>query len=805
MAQSVPSVVYWNNEPHMVVIEESEAREGRVIHHVLIDGTEFFLQRNSEEQINIHALLEELYGPEEHVKKTETVEETVVGENDSVLFVEENPIKPSIDLSFSHPKISAHTRRLLDKQDTMDVIVRVDNTFRRLHTNKEDIASLINNASITSVETEQKIKLSSWNIDAINASSVWNQSTGSGVKVAILDSGINGNISGGYSAVGGSYNDSFGHGTAVAAVLLSVAPSASLYAVKITESGEGNLSAALDGLQWAIDNNMSIIVMSFGFDFYSPAFRDLVDEAWGKDILLVAAAGNTHGYVAFPARYASVIAVGAVNEEFDHLFFSAIGPDLELVAPGINIDQDNNSGTSMAAPHVAGVAALIKEYNATLSNVEVRAKLQHDARDLGDIGRDMEYGHGLVMAGLSHWNFTYTNYTYFYNVSNITNGTEIPWIAGIGTLDDVPFEPGEYRINTSYYEFNLTVTSGGIFTLAFPRNEWLDDFGDTTGEEGEEDDGKIWKGDSLTFQYDDTGTNADVVCYDYEYDGSFTFSECWAQSHSASVDCLEFYDDPQVEAYGDFCAENPSKCHDTGLTSAHNIPSSIRNAEGEYELAIIAFYDCDGIDPSKDVDEDPFPYYVFDQKETNCVGTTQYDVEGAYLGGDVDLDRYTCASGTQCDTDLDDVEVSTRTYDFTDPDDPLHPCVTYCGNGVCDTDESTATCEADCPSEEPSTDLIIVDVIPIQVIPNVNLAKNKDGFVIVQVLNNGTVAAGGTVNVTVGGIPLNESVHTTAGFSIKSNISIYKSIPVNVTANYTFFYKPTTTGVNEIKAQVKTT
>ncbi len=212
-----------------------------------------------------------------------------------------------------------------------------------------------------------------------------------------------------------SYNS---HGTHVAGIIaaekngigvVGVAPNSSLYSVKVLDgSGFGNLSWIISGIQWAMDNNMSIISMSIEGP-YSHALQDACDNAYNSGILLVAAAGNTNGgSVAYPAGYDSVIAVTATNATDYNASFDPIDPKIELAAPGVNIYSTINggygylSGTSMAAPHVTGVAALILSSNfsdvngdGTKNNKDVR-ELLHKAKHLGVPGRNNIYGYGLV-------------------------------------------------------------------------------------------------------------------------------------------------------------------------------------------------------------------------------------------------------------------------------------------------------------------------------------------------------------------------------------------------------------------------
>ncbi len=303
---------------------------------------------------------------------------------------------------------------------------------------EEMIAKFKNRAEITYVEDDIIMHAiqqeTAWGVDRIDAELVWNKNTGTGVDVAILDTGIDydhpdlfNNIAGGVNFVGwwwvdGSthqyyWDDRNGHGShnagIVAAVnnnigVVGVAPAANLRAVRVLgDNGSGYVSDIIQGLEWCVDNGVEIASMSFEGG-YSESLKNACDTAYAAGLLLVAAAGNQYGgAVNYPASYDSVIAVSAIDESDAIADFSSVGPEVELAAPGVTIKSTYNygryalgSGTSMACPHVAGVAALVwaaGELGLT-SAAEVRARLQTTAEDLGTAGRDIYFGYGLVDA-----------------------------------------------------------------------------------------------------------------------------------------------------------------------------------------------------------------------------------------------------------------------------------------------------------------------------------------------------------------------------------------------------------------------
>ena len=274
----------------------------------------------------------------------------------------------------------------------------------------------------------------SWGVKRIGADMAAMQGiTGAGVKVAILDTGIDSNhpdlkdnYKGGYNFVydnNDPYDDSrYGHGTHVAGIIaardngtgvVGVAPEASIYALKVLNGGMMGLTSDIfAAIEWARTNKMNVINMSFGAQMESQAFRDICDAAYKTGIVLVASAGNwNQAVVENPAGFVPVIAVSATAKDDTKAYFSNYGEKIELAAPGVDIKSTVPgggyglmSGTSQAAPHVAGVAALlfsagIKDENGDGSLAdEIRQRLAATATDLGDPGRDVYFGYGLVNA-----------------------------------------------------------------------------------------------------------------------------------------------------------------------------------------------------------------------------------------------------------------------------------------------------------------------------------------------------------------------------------------------------------------------
>jgi subtilisin/minor extracellular protease Epr len=307
---------------------------------------------------------------------------------------------------------------------------------------EQAIENLKKNNKITYIEPDYKVSALGetipWGITKIGAPLVHaNVNKGTGINVAIIDTGINynhpdlsGNYKGGYDFANDDADplDDNGHGTHCAGIIaaadndigvIGVAPEVDLYSLKVLDStGSGYISDVIAAIEWAIEtrkdtdtsNDIQIISMSFGSNSGVTAFETACSQAYGSGILLVAAAGNdgntrgTGNSVDYPAAYSSVIAVAATDSMNKRASFSSTGPTVELAAPGVNIlstyenDLTSLSGTSMACPHVVGTAALVLAANPSFTNGNIRNRLAKTATDLGTRGRDNLYGYGLVNA-----------------------------------------------------------------------------------------------------------------------------------------------------------------------------------------------------------------------------------------------------------------------------------------------------------------------------------------------------------------------------------------------------------------------
>ena len=304
-----------------------------------------------------------------------------------------------------------------------------------------------------------------WGLTTIGAPAAWDVSTGGGVVVAVVDTGLDvahpdiaanvwvnaGEIPGngidddgngyvddvnGWDFIGSTYtaptsdsvpDDQNGHGTHVAGTVaatggngqgvIGVAWNARVMPVKgLDRSGTGWSSLLASAMVYAADNGADVINNSWGGPGSSPFVRDAVAYAHGLGAVVVAAAGNDNedaaGY--YPPRYPQVVVVGSTDSSDYKSSFSNWGSRVDVSAPGrdilslrasgttlgtpLNSQYTRADGTSMAAPHVSGLAALILAAHPEYTNEQVRQVLRASATDRGSAGYDLDYGYGRVNA-----------------------------------------------------------------------------------------------------------------------------------------------------------------------------------------------------------------------------------------------------------------------------------------------------------------------------------------------------------------------------------------------------------------------
>jgi uncharacterized repeat protein (TIGR01451 family) len=211
--------------------------------------------------------------------------------------------------------------------------------------------------------------------------------------------------------------DDYGHGTHVAGIaaaamnnhvgIVGLAPGARVMPVKVLDQfGTGWYSDIAAGIVYAADNGAQIINLSLGGAEDSQTLRAAIDYVQARGALVVAATGNTGGMVLYPAAYESVLAVAATDQNDQVAYFSNRGPQVDVAAPGVDIYSTwpwrdgyfTKSGTSMASPHVSGLAALIWTARPDLSAAMVRRVITSTVNDIGPVGWDESVGWGRVNA-----------------------------------------------------------------------------------------------------------------------------------------------------------------------------------------------------------------------------------------------------------------------------------------------------------------------------------------------------------------------------------------------------------------------
>lgn len=266
-----------------------------------------------------------------------------------------------------------------------------------------------------------------WNHNVMNIGEAWEDGyTGAGIRIAILDTGFYNHpdlsMAGGNSVFADDpwSNDHSGHGTHIAGIIgahsgttyQGIAPGAELYGIKIYHENdideEGyvstNTQSVATGIQLAMDLDVHIIVISSGLTFHDEDLYSQIQSAHNEEIMIIAASGNGNNSVNYPAVYKEVIAVTALDERLFPARDIIYGQENEFAAPGVNIgglsipDSAYSypyiymSGSSQAAPHIAGLAAIFMEKH-EVRGEEARRLMQDLAVNIGDPNL---YGHGLL-------------------------------------------------------------------------------------------------------------------------------------------------------------------------------------------------------------------------------------------------------------------------------------------------------------------------------------------------------------------------------------------------------------------------
>ena len=258
-------------------------------------------------------------------------------------------------------------------------------------------------------------------LDTITRDWAWSDSNGKGVKVAVIDSGIDAehaaiNRVDGYVAISEGpdglihdtqpHRDLFGHGTACAGIIRALAPECELYSVRVlgtTLSGQGVVFAA--GLRWAIEQGIHVCNLSLSTakkEFFS-VLHELTDLAYFRNIALVSAANNLP-VPSYPSVYSSVISVGSHEIQDPYHFYYNPQPPAEFGALGIDVRVPwldggwiTTTGNSFAAPHITGIVAKILGKHPRLTIFQLKAILRALSANVGrKVGGLAQNGDGAI-------------------------------------------------------------------------------------------------------------------------------------------------------------------------------------------------------------------------------------------------------------------------------------------------------------------------------------------------------------------------------------------------------------------------
>lgn len=291
------------------------------------------------------------------------------------------------------------------------------------------------NRPVAAFATNDPYREFQWDMTEFQVEAAWQQTTGRGIRVAVIDTGLGKsgedrpkNVATGYDFVDDDNDpsDLNGHGTHVSGTIaqathnglgtVGVAPDAEILPLRVLDAdGSGDAYATAEAIAFAADHGAEVINLSLGSSSGTSVERDAVNYAIGKGVVICAATGNeSANAVSYPAAYDGVIAVGATRFDKSVASYSNGGSSIDLVAPGgdMAVDQNNDGygdgilqevtpgsyefyeGTSMATPHIAGAVALLMAAGA--EPVDVFGLLTGTATDVGAPGFDTRSGYGLV-------------------------------------------------------------------------------------------------------------------------------------------------------------------------------------------------------------------------------------------------------------------------------------------------------------------------------------------------------------------------------------------------------------------------
>ena len=304
----------------------------------------------------------------------------------------------------------------------------------------------ISRCEVIEIATKSQGEIIDYGVRMVGAPLEWNETEGEGVRIGIIDTGIDANhvelkgrIKDAVNFSGGGTDrieDENGHGTHIAGIVsaerngvgvVGVAPRAELYVAKaFGADGKTEYPAIEKSVRWLCDNNVDVINMSFSSSYTSSKYRSLIWETHRRGVSVICAAGNEgelgENTIGYPANYPETVAVSAVDINKNIADFSSRGRAAEICAAGKDVYSTypggryaTLSGTSMACPIITGAVAILQakgylRYGRRLSPDEIRLLLNIYTEKPGQKGRDKSYGYGIFSFGrIASEEYIYSN------------------------------------------------------------------------------------------------------------------------------------------------------------------------------------------------------------------------------------------------------------------------------------------------------------------------------------------------------------------------------------------------------------
>ncbi|KGJ86807.1 S8 family serine peptidase [Colwellia psychrerythraea] len=559
-------------------------------------------------------------------------------------------------------------------------------------------AALAKDTSIQSIEVDPKRYLlaesTPYGITMVQALQL-SDSGSVNQKVCIMDtgytlshadlpsSGVTGDDGYGSNNTGNWYNDGNGHGTHVAGTIAAIG-SNNQGVVGVNPSGKLGLHIVKvfnDSGSWAYGSDLieavsqckaagaTVISMSLGGSASSTAEQTAFDSAFASGILNVAAAGNDgNSSMSYPASYGSVMSVAAVDSSGSVANFSQYNSQVEIAAPGVGVNSTYNdggykslSGTSMAAPHVSGVAALVWGNNPNCTVQQLRNGLNASAQDKGSSGRDNYYGYGIVKAkdadsylknvcGTPPPNYA-PEADFSSNVNGLTvtltdkstddtSVTSHNWSFGDGSSSSASNPSHTYSADGSY-QVSLTVSDAQGLTDSKTATVTVADgiiIGDCAPTWSASTNYQI--GDKVShggYEYESTwwSTGASPAIYSNvwkklaECDGTSIPDENQAPVSSFTYNATALSVSFNNTATDDKAVSSYSWSFGDGSSSTNDNPSYTYNAPGSYQVSLTV-YDAEGLSHSSS----QTVTLSDDSNNQGCDGLAAWSVSTSYAVGD---------------------------------------------------------------------------------------------------------------------------------------------------------------------------